>query len=96
MTYEEEISFLREPEKDAEKGIVITVKTVKCRAEGKSGHEVSEDYACDLLHRRQRKKKSPRPCRPKGDKKIQEEYKKNSRIRLKKHRKHSDQMIKGL
>ena len=96
MTYEEEISFLRELEKDAEKGVVITLKTVKYRAEEKLGHEVSEDYAYDLLHRHQRKKKSPRPCHPKGDKSIQEEYKKNSRIWLKKHRKHSDRMIKGL
>jgi len=78
MTYEEEISFLGELEKEAEKCIVITSKTVRYRADEKSGHEVSEDYVYDLLHRHQRKKKSPRPCRPKADKTVQEEYKKIS------------------
>jgi len=96
MTYEEEISFLGELEKEAEKCIVITSKTVRYRADEKSGHEVSEDYVYDLLHRHQRKKKSPRPCRPKADKTVQEEYKKNSMIWLKKRRKLSDRMIKVL
>ena len=96
MSYDEEISFLRELEKEAEKGIIITAKTVRYLAEEKLGHEVSEDYAYDLLHRHRWDKRAPRPCHPKADRDRQEEYKKNSRIRLKKQRKHSDRMIKGL
>ncbi len=93
MSYDAEISFLREMEKEAEKGIIITAKTVRYRAEEKLGHEVSEDYAYDLLHRHQWKKKSPRPVHPKADRSKQEEYKKNFPIWLKKQQKHSDRMI---
>lgn len=76
MSYDEEISFLKEVEEEAGKGLVITAKTVRRRVEEKLGHEVSADYAYDLLHRHRWKKKSPRPCHPKADKSKQEEYKK--------------------
>lgn len=95
MSYDEEISFLKESEKDAGKGLIITAETVRQRAAEKSGHEVSEDYAYDLPHRHQRKKKSPRPVHPKADKSKQEEYKKNFRICLKKQHKRSYLTING-
>ncbi len=96
MSYDEEISFLKESEKEACKGYVITAKIIRQKAEEKLGYEVSEDYAYDLFHRHQWKKKSPRPCHPKADKSKQEEYKKNFHIWLRKQQKLSDRMINGL
>lgn len=55
MSYDEEISFLKESEKEACKGLVITAKIIRQKAEEKSGHEVSEDFVYDLLHRHQRR-----------------------------------------
>jgi transposase len=95
MSHDEEISFLEELGKEACKGFVITAKTVRQMVEEKLGHEVSEDYAYDLLHRHLWKKKSPRPYHPKADKSKQEEYKKNFPIWLKKQQKHSVPMING-
>ncbi len=95
MSHDEEISFPGEPEKEACKGYVITAEIIRQRAEKKSGREVSEDYAYDLLHRHRWKKKSPRPCHPKADKSKQEEYKKNFPIWLKKRQRHSVRMING-
>ena len=94
MSIEEEKSFLEKLENEAGKGIIITAETVRKRAEELLGHEVSEDYAYDLLNRHQWKKIFPRPCHPKGDKSKQEEYKKNFPIWLKKQQKHSIRMIK--
>ncbi|NJL59415.1 MAG: hypothetical protein HC887_07000 [Desulfobacteraceae bacterium] len=94
MSHDEEISFLSELEKEGEKGLIITAKTIRQRAEEKLGHEVSEDYAYDLLHRHKWKKISPRSVHPKADKSKQEEYKKNFRIWLKKQQKHLIRMIK--
>lgn len=94
MSNEEEKSFPEKLEKEAEKGFIITAKTVMKRAEEQLGYEVSEDYAYDLLHRHQWKKISPRSVHPKADKSKQEEYKKNFPIWLKKQQKHSIRMIK--
>jgi len=68
MSYDEEISFLAELEKESKKGLVITAKTIRQRAEQKLGHEVAEDYAYDLFHRHHWKKISPRPRHPEADK----------------------------
>ncbi|NJL59296.1 MAG: winged helix-turn-helix domain-containing protein [Desulfobacteraceae bacterium] len=94
MSDEEEKSFPERSEKEAEKGFIITAETVIKRAEEQSGHEVSGDYAYDLLHRHQRKKISPRSVHPEADKSKQEEYKKNFPIWLKKQQKHPIRMIK--
>jgi len=95
MSYDEEISFLKESEKEACKGHVITAKIIRQKAEEKLGHEVSEDFVYDLLHRHQRRKISPRPVHPKADKSKQEEYKKNFPIWLKKQLKNSTLTING-
>ena len=92
MSHDEEISFLKDLEKEGGKGLIITAKTIRHRAEEKLGHEVSEDYAYDLLHRHRWKKISPRPVHPKADKNRQEEYKKNFPIWLKRRQKPSDRM----
>jgi hypothetical protein len=48
-------------EKEADKGLMVTAKVVRQRAEKKLGHEVSEDYAYDLLHRHRWKKVTHSP-----------------------------------
>lgn len=96
MSYDEEISFLRETEEEAGKGPVITAEKVRRRAEEKPGHEVSEDCAYDLLHRHRRKKKSPRPCHPEAGKSRQEEYEKNFPIWSEKRQQPSDRMTEDL
>ena len=75
----EESELLKEFEKEAISGNILIYKHIKEHVEAKAGKEVSDDYIWDLFKRHGWKKKVPRQSHPKGDKKEQEEYKKNSK-----------------
>lgn len=77
MTLDEEAALLKELEEDGTKGLIITVKKIKKKAEEKLGHPVSKDYPYDLLNRHGWRKVKPRPVHPKKDPEEQEEFKKN-------------------
>lgn len=77
FSLEEEALILKEIEKDAISGSILTYKQVKTIIEKKANKAVSDDYIWDLFKRHGWKKKSPRKSHPKKDEQAQEEYKKN-------------------
>ena len=79
LTLEEEVSLLKELEAEALKGQIMIYKHIKEKVEAKAGRKVSDDYIWDLFKRHNWKKKVPRQSHPSGNKKEQEEYKKNSK-----------------
>ena len=77
FTWEEEEALLAEIGEKAMQGLVVIAHPIREYAERKLGHEVSKDYAYDLLHRHGWRKVSPRPQHPKAKRAHQEEFKKN-------------------
>lgn len=77
MTLKEEASLLKSLEEEASKGLIITGKRIKGAVETKLGHQVSIDYAYDIMHRHKWRQKVPRPAHPKKDSEKQEDFKKN-------------------
>lgn len=79
MTLEEEQKLLEGITQKASIGLIVVAKQIKLEAEKKLGHEVSKDYAYDLMHRHGWRKVEPRPYHPKRDEEAQAEFKKNFR-----------------
>lgn len=79
LSWEEEEELLAEIGKQAEKGLLVVVKTIKAEIEARIGRLVSKDYPYDLLHRHGWRRVVPRPKHPKQDAEKQEDFKKNFR-----------------
>lgn len=79
FSWEEEQAVLDELADKSTQGIVVVAKTVRDHVENKLGRSVSKDYAYDLLHRHGWRKVAPRPRHPQGDKRRQDDFKKNFR-----------------
>jgi len=79
LSWQEEEELLSEIGKQAEKGLLVVVKTIKAEIEAKIGRTVSKDYPYDLLHRHGWRRVVPRPKHPKQNAETQEDFKKNSR-----------------
>lgn len=77
LSYEEEVSLMRDLEKQAREGKIITMNDIRGVVEKRVGHTVSDDYLWDLFKRHGWKKKAPRPQHPKKDEVKQQEFKKN-------------------
>jgi transposase len=80
MTIEMENKVMKGLEADALKGKIKSGVEIKERVKKIAKKEVSDDFIWDLLKRHGWSKKKPRPEHPKGDKNVQDEFKKNSRI----------------
>ncbi len=78
MSFEEEEKMMKDLEKKALEGKIVTSKYVRKVIETKLGKPVSDDYVWDLFKRHNWKKKMPRPEHPKKNKVAQDEFKKNS------------------
>lgn len=79
LSLEDEQRVLDELIEKAEMGQVVTAQVVRKKAEQLLGHEVSKDYAYDLLHRHNWRKVQPRPYHPKQDTAKQAAFKKTSK-----------------
>jgi len=79
LSEEGERELLLEIESKAERGVIITVRTVKLLAEKKIGRELPKDYAYDLLHRNNWRKVKPHTHHPNGNKEVREAFKKSIR-----------------
>ena len=82
-TLEQEKALLDELLSDSEKGLIVTAKTIKAKAEQKLQTPVSICYAYDMLKRQGWRKVVPRTAHPKANKEAQEEFKKKSQKPLK-------------
>lgn len=78
MTLEMEIKLMKGLEADALKGKIKSGVEIQERVKKIVKKEVSDDYIWDLLKRHGWSKKKPRPHHPNGDKKVRDEFKKNS------------------
>mgnify|MGYP006159892637 CR=1 FL=1 len=80
LSLEAEEELLQSWEATALEGGVLVAKQLRKEVERKVGHQVSDDYLWDLLHRHGWSKKAPRPEHPKaGEVKAQREaFKKKS------------------
>jgi transposase len=76
-TLEKEKEILDELINDSTKGLVVTAKMIKTKAEEVLQKPASIWYAYDMLQRHGWRKVIPRPVHPKADKEAQEEFKKN-------------------
>lgn len=79
LSWEEEEELLQDISKQADKGLLVVVKTIKAEIESRIKRTVSKDYPYDLLHRHGWRRVVPRPKHPKQDPEQQAEFKKNSR-----------------
>ena len=79
LSWEEEEELLSEIGKQAEKGLLVVVKTIKAEVEARIGRIVSKDYPYDLLHRHGWRRVVLLPKHPKQDAEKQGDIKKNSR-----------------
>ena len=78
LSLEKEQQMMKEFEKEARTGKIITMNDIRKVVEKKVGQSVSDDYLWDLFKRHNWKKKAPRPQHPKKQQTKQEEFKKNS------------------
>jgi transposase len=77
VSLEQETALLNELVDDSTKGLIVTAKTIKQKAEKDWQVSVSTCYIYDLMKRHDWRKIVPRPTHPKADKEAQEEFKKN-------------------
>jgi len=80
LSWQEEEELLSEIGKQAEKGLLVVVKTIKAEIEARIGRIVTKDYPYDLLHRHIWRRVVPRPKHPKQDAEKQEDFKKTPGI----------------
>lgn len=78
ITFKEESELMERIAIKARKGKVLTANDIRKEVEEKIGKKVSDDYLWDLFKRHNWKKKAPRPEHPNKNKKLQDDFKKNS------------------
>ena len=66
MSFEQEEALLQTWTEPALNGEVLVAKQLRKMVEEKTGHNISEDYLWDMLHRHGWSKKVPRPEHPKA------------------------------
>jgi transposase len=79
-TLEQEKELLDELVNDSTKGLIVTAKMIKQKAEQKLQKSASLCYVYDMMERHGWRKVAPRPTHQKANKEAQEEFKKKSQI----------------
>ncbi len=79
LSLEQEARLLEGLRSEAERGQVVAAFRIRQAVKKKAGQAVSKDYLYDLLHRHRWRKIMPRPVHPRGDRGVQQAFKKNSR-----------------
>ena len=80
LSWEEEEELLSAIGKQAEKDLLVVVKTVKAEVEARLGRIVSKDYPYDLLHRHVWRRVVLQSKHPQQDAEKQEDFKKTPGI----------------
>lgn len=93
LTLEGEQQFLASFFTRAEEGKIATAGEIKRAFEAQIGHEVDESTIYRLLQRHGWRKPVPRPRHPKANQEAQDQFKKTSRLRLKRPSRHEPQRI---
>lgn len=79
LSLEQEAALLRSLESRALEGEILSALQILGEVQKAVGRKVSLGYVYKLLHRQGWRKLGPRPRHTKADRKVQEEFKKNSR-----------------